>query len=271
METPDWLSKNLDSSKLISRLYSSDSGQVRAQAAAESCRYEIMTVSEIVRRAGAGDLDVPAFQRGFVWTEAQLRDLAESLWRDYPIGMLLLWEPQIGEGDSAALLVADGQHRIISLCTLFGQKPHWCSSIGGRSMAEMSVWFDPAAEEPPRFFVGDRFQSSETMSRHLVLLPRLLALNIHKAEGERQLQELASVIADAGPRSASTANQVYRRLAQACAIGDRQVIAAIVRHPRDDVMEIFTRLSGHGIRFRRLLLRTALKATRSLWDPSCDK
>jgi hypothetical protein len=227
-----------------------------------------MTVSEIVRKAGAAaDLDIPAFQRGFVWTDAQLCDLVESLWRDYPIGMLLLWEPHIGEADRTTLLVVDGQHRIISLCALFGQKPHWCAGNGNGSHAERSIWFDPGAKEPPHFFVGDESQCPGAARSRLVFLPRLLALNIHTADGQRQLRELANGIAGPGPRATSTANHVYRRLAQACSIADRQVIAAIVRHPRDDVMEIFTRLSGHGIRFRRLLLRTALKATRSLWDP----
>ena len=250
----------------MSWLFSGDSPDVRVQATAELCRYAILTVSELVRKAGAGDLDIPAFQRGFVWTDAQLRDLAESLWRDFPIGMLLLWEPQIGDASHTPLLVADGQHRIISLCALFGQKPHWCAGNGNGSHAEMSVWFDPAAEEPPFFLVGDESRRAASAGRRLVFLPRLLSLNIHTADGQQQLRELANEIAGHGPRSASAVHYIYRHLAQACAIADRQVIAAIVRHPRDEVMEIFTRLSGHGIRFRRLLLRTALKATRSLWD-----
>ena len=242
------------------------SQDVSAQASAELCRYEVMTVSEIVRRASSGDLDIPAFQRGFIWTSAQLRDLAESLWRDYPIGMLLLWESRIGETNRTALLVADGQHRIVSLCALFGKKPRWCAENGNGSHAEMSIWFDPVAEEPPFFFVGDESQRAGAMRQRLEFLPRMLSLNIHTAEGQQHLRELANRIAGSRPHSTSAADQIYRRLAQACAIADRQVIAAVVRHPRDDVMEIFARLSGHGIRFRRLLLRTALKATRALWD-----
>lgn len=251
----------------MSWLFSTDSPNVRAHDAAELCRYEIMTVSEIVRKARAGDLDIPAFQRGFVWTAAQLRDLAESLWRDYPIGMLLLWEPQISKTGRTPLLVADGQHRIISLCALFGQKPRWCAGNGNGSHAEMSIWFDPTAKEPPLFLVGDETQHAAIARRRLVSLPRLLSLNLQTADGQQQLRELAKGIADPGPHSVNATNHIFLRLAQACAIADRQVIAAVVRHPRNDVMEIFTRLSGHGIRFRRLLLRTALKATRSLWDP----
>lgn len=249
------------------RLDFTDSTDVRAPGERELYRYDILTVSEIVRRAGTGEFDIPAFQRGFVWTDAQLLDLAESLWRNYPIGMLLLWEPQIGEARQTPLLVADGQHRIISLSALFGQKPHWCAGDRNGSHAHMSIWFDPAAQQPPRFFFGDDFQRADG-ERRLVFLPDLLSLNIRTVDGQQTLRELANRIAGSRPPSTAAADHIYQRLAQARAIADRQVIAAVVRHPRDDVMEIFTRLSGHGIRFRRLLLRTALKAARSLWDAS---
>jgi hypothetical protein len=32
-----------------------------------------------------------SFQRGFVWKPTQVRDLAESLWCNYPIGSSLVW------------------------------------------------------------------------------------------------------------------------------------------------------------------------------------
>ena len=177
MEPLDWIGEHLDSSKLMSRPSFAESLQLQTQAAAGSCRYEITTVSEIVRKAAGGELDIPAFQRGFVWTEAQLRDLAESLWRDYPIGMLLLWEPQIGDAHRTRLLVADGQHRIISLCALFGQKPHWCAGNGDQSHTQMSIWFDPTAEKSGWFFVGGEPTRSKGARRHLVSVPHLLALS----------------------------------------------------------------------------------------------
>lgn len=249
----------------MSRLLFTESANVGARAATTLCRYEVMTVSEIVRKACTGDIDIPAFQRGFVWTPAQCRDLADSLWRDYPIGLVLLWESHLPQKDQTTLLVADGQHRIRSLCALFGQTPHWCVKNGNTSQAAISIWFDPVAEEPACPFVADEFQYT-TPARRLVFLPRLLSMNVHTAAGQQQLRELAEELAGSGPRPASSANHTYQRLAQACAIADRQVIAAIVRHPRDEVLEIFSRLNSDGIRFRRLLLRTALKATRSLWD-----
>ena len=53
--------------------------------------YEQITIHDIVDRAVNHSWSIPEFQRGFVWKATQVRDLAESLWYDYPIGSLLVW------------------------------------------------------------------------------------------------------------------------------------------------------------------------------------
>lgn len=39
----------------------------------------------------SGELRVPAFQRGYVWDEKQIRELLQSVYKGYPIGSLLFW------------------------------------------------------------------------------------------------------------------------------------------------------------------------------------
>ena len=53
--------------------------------------YEGVKIRELVERAVAHTWSIPEFQRGFVWKSTQVRDLLESLWLDYPIGSLLVW------------------------------------------------------------------------------------------------------------------------------------------------------------------------------------
>ncbi|MGO8791644.1 MAG: DUF262 domain-containing protein [Terriglobia bacterium] len=53
--------------------------------------YEGVKIRELVDRAVAHSWSIPEFQRGFVWKSTQVRDLLESLWLDYPIGSLLVW------------------------------------------------------------------------------------------------------------------------------------------------------------------------------------
>lgn len=78
---------------------------------------------------------IPEFQRGFVWKTTQVRDLAESLWLDYPVGSMLLWNSQQQTQEKSASdsrqptsWVVDGQQRTSALCILFGIKPYWWSS-----------------------------------------------------------------------------------------------------------------------------------------------
>jgi uncharacterized protein with ParB-like and HNH nuclease domain len=40
-----------------------------------------------------GRLHLPDLQRGFVWSSDRVCALADSLYRSYPVGALLLWEP----------------------------------------------------------------------------------------------------------------------------------------------------------------------------------
>lgn len=47
------------------------------------------TYGELVRMAHEGSLQLPAFQRGWRWKPAKVRNLIDSLRQNYPIGALL--------------------------------------------------------------------------------------------------------------------------------------------------------------------------------------
>jgi hypothetical protein len=57
-----------------------------------SMAYSALKAREMVEHAMNHSWSVPEFQRGFVWKATQVRDLAESLWLDYPIGNVLIWD-----------------------------------------------------------------------------------------------------------------------------------------------------------------------------------
>lgn len=98
-----------------------------------------MRVSTILDQIDDGGIALPEFQRGYVWNRDQVRGLMDSLYRNYPVGSLLVWttrtenarargDVQLAQGTVKLLL--DGQQRIT---TLYG-------IIRG---------------EPPRFFDGN--------------------------------------------------------------------------------------------------------------------
>lgn len=78
--------------------------------------YESVKIREIVDRAVSHAWSIPEFQRGFVWKAVQVRDLVESLWLDYPIGSLLVWNSQQQTEERVA---RDAQRRISVTLTDF--------------------------------------------------------------------------------------------------------------------------------------------------------
>lgn len=92
-------------------------------------------ISTILDRIDNGSLALPVFQRGYVWNREQVRKLFTSLYLDYPVGSLLVWETSSPEvkirGDApkpiAPLqLLLDGQQRMTSLYGVMrGREPHF--------------------------------------------------------------------------------------------------------------------------------------------------
>ena len=84
-----------------------------------------MQVSAILDNIDRGGLSLPMFQRGYVWTRPQVKNMMESLYRGYPVGGLLLWETRVeaaairGNAQVSATgtisLLLDGQQRVTSL------------------------------------------------------------------------------------------------------------------------------------------------------------
>lgn len=81
-------------------------------------------LATILGQIDSGTMLLPEFQRGYVWNRDQVRGLMRSLYLDYPVGSLLLWDTATDPGavrgsaptgDGNKLLLLDGQQRITSL------------------------------------------------------------------------------------------------------------------------------------------------------------
>lgn len=84
-------------------------------------RYQITSygadypVDGLVKRLRTGDIELPKFQRDFVWPLAQASKFIESLLLGLPIPAIFLSK----ESDSQKLLVIDGQQRLKSLLAFY--------------------------------------------------------------------------------------------------------------------------------------------------------
>lgn len=87
-------------------------------------------LSGLLHYIDIGDIGLPDIQRPFVWSNAKVRDLFDSMYRGFPVGYLLFWEngagngsKQIGVGNKqhtvASRLIVDGQQRLTSLFAVF--------------------------------------------------------------------------------------------------------------------------------------------------------
>jgi len=91
-------------------------------------------LSGLLHYIDIGDIGLPDIQRPFVWKNAKVRDLFDSMYRGFPVGYLLFWENgtsgsirQIGTGAKqhplATRLIVDGQQRLTSLYAVFRGQP----------------------------------------------------------------------------------------------------------------------------------------------------
>ncbi|CAF4563383.1 unnamed protein product [Rotaria sp. Silwood1] len=100
-------------------------------------------LDKIITRIDSGDIKIPAFQRGYVWKPSQILDLLDSIYKNYPIGSVLLWTTnetlkhsrniagyKIPENpdEYPVNYVLDGQQRISSIYATFSSRTEQDSS-----------------------------------------------------------------------------------------------------------------------------------------------
>src|SRR3972149_2645491 len=115
-------------------------------------------IDRIVSRIEEGDIKIPAFQRGFIWDQEQVIELVDSIYRDYPIGSILLWNSNERlrstrnvagylmpdrEPNYPVNYVLDGQQRISTIYAIFGKNKTEDPDIKYRINTEIfDIYFD---------------------------------------------------------------------------------------------------------------------------------
>ncbi|MFI2652685.1 DUF262 domain-containing protein [Micromonospora fulviviridis] len=114
-------------------------------------------IRKILDQVYAGQIRIPAFQRGFVWDAAHVAHFLDSIYKGYPFGSLLFWltqdrlasERELGpfvlpvpHEKYPIIYVLDGQQRLTSLFVTFQTEFEMPSDPSWRS-----VYFDLSAPE----------------------------------------------------------------------------------------------------------------------------
>lgn len=233
--------------------------------------YEQTKLLEIVERAVSHRWSIPEFQRGFVWKPTQVRDLAESLWLNYPIGSLLVWnsghqaqERVAVDAQRPSQWLVDGQQRTTALCVLFGRKPYWWASSDewNKTLKRYDIRFDVDAKQPPYFWVANAGIRRAKGSRY-VRLSDLLVLDTQKEQDQRQLTDMAREIKAQGLCDGMDAMEVFTRLDRVRKIREKEIVTVTVDHELEDVVEIFSRLNSRGTRVTEADIYLGVVAARN--------
>src|SRR5688572_18739941 len=82
------------------------------------------TLGSLMDAIQMGTIGLPDIQRPFVWKNAKVRNLFDSMYRGFPVGYLLFWENAVdgtkpigtdGKQKVPQMLIVDGQQRLTSL------------------------------------------------------------------------------------------------------------------------------------------------------------
>lgn len=233
--------------------------------------YSSTNVKDIVRHSVEHTWSIPEFQRGFVWKTTQVRDLVESLWFNYPVGTLLIWDSSgVAETRSAtdakvpSQWVVDGQQRTTALCVLSGRKPYWWSSSQewDQLLRKFDIRFDIHTKASPFFVVANAATRKVTSSRY-VPVRNILNLDTSKEKDQQALEALAKQIKLEGLCDGMDAMEVYTRLDRLRKIRDKEVVLITVDNELEDVVEIFSRLNSRGTRVTEADIYLGVVAARA--------
>lgn len=233
--------------------------------------YESVKVKDIVKRSVGHEWSIPEFQRGFVWKTTQVRDLAESLWLNYPVGTLLIWDSSAGaetkgatDSKSPTSWVVDGQQRTTALCILSGRKPYWWQT--GKPWDELlrkyDIRFDIHATKPP-FFVVANAATRKVATKRYIPVRDLLNFDTDVEKDQKALLDLAKQVKLDGLCDGMDVTEVYTRLDRLRKIRDKDVVLITVDNDLEDVVEIFARLNSRGTRVTEADIYLGVVAART--------
>ncbi|MBM4288832.1 MAG: DUF262 domain-containing protein [Deltaproteobacteria bacterium] len=239
---------------------------------------EQLTIEEIVKRAVNKSLDIPEFQREFVWGTDQVKSLVDSLYKDYPVGSFLLWdsseyqESKTAQGSQASLWIVDGQQRTTALSLILGHKPYWWddNEKWNRSLEAYDVMvnllpdggdagLDFALPNPIR-----RHDPRWVSVREVVKLEKVESLSSVAREQAEKIFKFQNPESTLSPEEKDRLfDLIHPRISRLWKIRERDIPVIKISHEVEDVAEIFARLNQAGTRVKEADVTLALAAVRN--------
>lgn len=206
-----------------------------------------LTLGGLVKDIELGKIGLPDIQRPFVWTNAKVRDLLDSMYKGYPVGHLLFWENGLAPGSKAIgvdakqlppeLVIVDGQQRLTALFAVMTAAEVVRSDF---SSGRIRIAFNPldgkfevtnAAIERDRAYIAD--------------ISRLLSDNADLFELRDEYLEALKSLRDVSPDEVKAIQNALTRLRSLSTFPfTAQQLDADVSE--EEVAEVFVRINGTG-------------------------
>jgi hypothetical protein len=205
-------------------------------------------VQELVSGIDKGSVRLPDIQRPFVWPNAKVRDLIDSMYRGYPVGELMFWANKdadhakvIGDGTAKtqepSMQVIDGQQRLTSLYAVLKGLKVWREDY---SRERIALSFNPLTsrfEVPtPVFLKSADWIPDITAVFADQIEARYAYLSRLRSDGKREVDStLERQVEGAIQRLAQLQNYSF------------QVVQVNEEVTRETVADIFVRINSEGV------------------------
>ncbi len=226
---------------------------------------------ELVRAFQKGSILLPQFQRDYIWKPVKIRNLLDSLLRDFPIGGFYLWRPSEGAKDPKPKAfgeqriaqeffgyLIDGQQRLTSLEAAFG-----LYSTADKGGDEFQCFLDLAADEDERrrdtrvfvSYAGSRSVATRVERTDPALIPVEAFFGGPNYDLRRQTEEALRLLIGWPSKRIDAA---LNRFDRACAMLDRPIPCTTIYDVSDpEAVDIFSRLNKGGSQLREGDVRAA--------------
>jgi len=206
------------------------------------------SLSKLIEDIDVGEIGLPEIQRPFIWRNARVRDLFDSMYRGFPVGYLLFWvngfseiHRQIGTDEKQKvprLLIVDGQQRLTSLYAVLKGVPvvrkdynRERIQIAFRPSDERFEVTDAAIRRDPEYIADISQLWSGKLSRNRFVKQYFKRLRQHRPVTDEEEDELTERI----DRLYDLQNYPFRALELSSGISE------------EDVAEVFVRINSKGV------------------------
>ena len=201
----------------------------------------------LVKFIGLGDIGLPDIQRPFIWKNAKVRDLFDSMYKGYPVGYLLLWQNGLTDDSRTIgtdskqkpprLVIVDGQQRLTSLYAVLRGTPVVRDNYESE---QIYIAFNPLEE---RFEVADA-----AIRRDATFLPDISRLWSEDTDLFEVVESYLSALSTTREVSDGETKKIRKAIAKLQGILSFPFTALelAANVSEEDVSDIFVRINSKG-------------------------